>query len=367
MLALKNLLRNPVRSGLTTLGVAMGIAMLVSVSDYGKGIGTQLQNAVSNRYQLILQSRGVSTPFASLVSQSDVSRVGSLDGIDEAQPVVFGSTRTDQIPFFLVIGLASRSALAGNVSLVNGRFNREDEAEIILGHNAARILQVETGDEISLQQYRFDVAGTFSSESNILNSAGIVGIADAQKLLNRPGQVNVILLKLDPGAGVKSVGSQLEHEFPHLQLTRSVDILGRLELFLVIEKVTTSLGLIAVLFSILIVMNTLLMSLSERRREIGILLAIGWSRTMIARTLLLESLIISLAGGVVGIATGALALRHFSQSNIPGINWSAPGLAMETLWTALVLSAVIALLSSLYPIYLSSRLSPAQILQQERG
>ena len=185
MLAGKNLLRNPIRSGLTVLGVAMGIAMLVSVSGYGNSIGSQLQNAVSNRYQLILQSRGVSSPLSSNISESDLYQIQAIDGIDEAQPVVIGSTRTDKIPYLLLIGVASKTALTGNISLVDGLWNLKNSNEIILGHNAARRLQLVLDDQLGFQQRQFKVTGIFSSESNILNHAGITNLLDAQELLGK--------------------------------------------------------------------------------------------------------------------------------------------------------------------------------------
>ena len=86
---------------------------------------------------------------------------------------------------------------------------------------------------------------------------------------------------------------------------------------------------------------------------------------MIARTLLLESLIISISGSILGIVIGAYVLYFYSQSDIPGVNWGSPELSGEIVLAALILSAVIAVLSSVYPIFISSSLSPAEILQRE--
>jgi len=365
VLALNNLTRSPLRTGLTIIGVAMGIAMLVSISGYGNSIGSQLQNAVTNRYQLIVQSAKVASPLSSSISLADLQQIRRIQGIEEIQPIVIGSTRTERIPYFLLIGVASSAALAGNVSLVDGAWNDSQKAEIMLGHSAATSLRVDVDGDLQLQQDRYRVSGVFSSESNILNHAGITRLGAAQKLLNRGTRVNLLLPRTTPGQASKPIARQFVQQYPHLQLTRSADLLGRLELFIVIEKVTTSLSLIALLFCILIVMNTLLMSLSERRREIGILMAIGWSRWMIARSLLAESLLISILGSLLGMGAGAYLLHYFSQSNIAGVNWGTAGLSVRMAAIALLLSLLIALLSAIYPLYISSRWLPAQILQRE--
>lgn len=365
MLAVKNLLRNPIRSVLTILGVAMGIAMLVSVTGYSDSIGTQLQNSVTNRYQLIILSAGAPSPLSSRISLTDLPLIRQLQGISEAQPVIIGSAKADKIPFFLLIGVSSRTTMAGNISLFEGQWFRPGSSEIIVGHSAAQRLRLGVGDQFSLQHQRFKISGIYNSPSNILNQAGVVSVADGQVLLNIQDRINVIFLKMNPGQGVKGVTSKFNDNFPHLKIARTVDLLGNLEFFVIVERVTDALSLIAVIFCILITMNTLLMSLSERTREIAILMAIGWSRFMIARSLVLESLMISVFGAVLGIIIGLGVIYRYSQSDIPRINWGSPELSADFVLVVFWLSVLIAVSSAIYPILLSSRISPAQILQRE--
>ncbi len=365
MLALKNLRRRPLRSALTLLGVAMGVAMLVSVTGYSDSIGSQLHDAVTNQFQLVVMSDGASSPLASRVSVADVERIQKIDGIGEARALMLGSTRVDRIPFFLIVGVDSNSTVAGNVSLTEGRWMRLQAREIIIGHSAARKLGLGVGEHLDLQREDYEISGVYQSPSNILNQAGIVDIATAQQLLDIHDRVNLVFVKLQAGKGIKGVSGSFAENFPHLQMTRTVDLRGNLEFFVIVERISDALAQIAVVFCILITTNTLLMSFAERRREIAILMAIGWSRMMITRTLLLESALISFGGALLGIAIGLAVIYGYSQSEIPRINWGAPQLSGEFLLTVFGLAAIIAVLSALYPVYLASRLSPAQILHRE--
>ncbi|MGI9317629.1 MAG: ABC transporter permease [bacterium] len=365
MLAVKNLLRNPIRSILTILGVAMGIAMLVSVTGYSDSIGSQLQNTVTNRYQLVVLSAGARGPLSSRISSSDLPLIRKLQGISEAQPVIIGSAKADKIPFLLLIGVSSSKTMAGNISLFEGQWFRPKSSEIIMGHNAAQRLRLGVGEQFSLQRQRFEISGIYHSPSNFLNQAAVVSVADAQLLLDIRDRVNVIFLKLDPGRGVKSISSKFAEKFPHLQMTRTADLLGSIEFFVVVERVTDALGLIAVVFCILITMNTLLISLFERNREIAILMAIGWSRFMIARSLVLESLMISVFGAVLGIMIGLGVIYRYSQTDIRQINWGSPELSTDFVLFVFCLSVLIAVSSAIYPILLASRVSPAEILQRD--
>ncbi|MCP4983805.1 MAG: ABC transporter permease [Gammaproteobacteria bacterium] len=365
MLALKNLRRNPLRSALTTLGVAMGVAMLVAVTGYSNSIGSQLHDAVTNRFQLVVMSDGARSPMSSRIPAIDVARIRQVNGIAEARAVMLGSTRVEQIPFFLIVGVSSSATIAHNVSLIEGRWMQTEHKEIMLGIGAARQLRLGIGERLELQRQDYEITGVYQSPSNILNQAGIVGIANAQALLDIRERVNLVFVKLQAGKGIKGVSGKFSENFPHLRMSRTVDFLGHLEFFVVVERISGALGLIAVVFCILITTNTLLMSFSERRREIAILMAIGWSRTMIARTLVLESVLISFGGALLGIAIGQGVIYRYSQSDIPRINWGVPQLSTEFLLVVFGLAVIIAAFSALYPVYLASRLSPAQILHRE--
>lgn len=364
-LALRNLLRRPLRSALTVLGVATGIAMLVSVSGYGNSIAGQLEAAVTNRYQLVLMAPGSASPLSSRVAESAIERLAGAPGIEEAQPLVIGTIRTEKIPFFLILGVDSRQALSGNLSLGKGRWIEGAAAEILLGAGAARQLRLDTGDRLELNRRLFSIVGRFTGSSNMLDQAGIVGLSTAQGLLNSPGSVNLVFLKLDPTAGIRQTTRYLQDEFPDLQLNRTVDLVGNIEFFVAVERISTVMGLIAILFCVLITMNTLLMALAERRREIGILMAVGWSRRMIALPLLLESWLISLSGGMLGFLLGSGVLWFYSRSDAPRINWGAPDVSVEYAMVVLGLCALAGTMSALYPILLSIRVSPARILQRE--
>ena len=365
MLAFKNLARSPLRTLLTVVGVALGVAMLVAISGYGQSIGQQLQGAVSNRYQLIVQSGDVSSPLSSRITPDQVLRLQQIPGIESLRPIVAGSVRTTEIPYFLVVGVTAADLLYGNVNLIEGGWEGLRDGGILLGRNAAQRFGVAVGGQLQLRAQVFEVTAVFSSESNILNHAGIVSLNPAQRLLGRGNEANLVLLKIAEGQPIRPVMRRFAVELPTLQMSRSADLFTRLELFIVIEKVTTSLSLIAILFCVLIVSNTLLMSLAERKRDIGILLAIGWNRWMIARSLFGESLAITLSGSLLGIALGAAILRFYSQSNVAGINWGTAELPAAVMITALLMSIPMALLGAIYPVILSSRWSPVGILRRE--
>jgi putative ABC transport system permease protein len=110
-------------------------------------------------------------------------------------------------------------------------------------------------------------------------------------------------------------------------------------------------------------MNTMLMTVFERRQEICILLAIGWKRSRIVRMVLWESMLLGLGGGIVGIILGIFGvnlLRHAPV--VRGL--LEPALSLNLAAEAVAIAVAVGILSGIYPAWRSSRLSPSSALHE---
>jgi putative ABC transport system permease protein len=122
-----------------------------------------------------------------------------------------------------------------------------------------------------------------------------------------------------------------------------------------------STSLLAIIVGVLGVMNTMLMTVFERTHEIGILLAVGWKKSRIMRMVLLESALLGLLGGIVGVALGALGLKLLEHTpTLRGL--LEADLSPKLLFTAIGIAVVVGIVSGLYPGWRSSRLSPSLAL-----
>ena len=128
------------------------------------------------------------------------------------------------------------------------------------------------------------------------------------------------------------------------------------------QAMSWSTSLLALIVGVLGVMNTMLMSVFERKHEIGILLALGWSRARIMSLILCESAAMGFLGGIVGVALGAATLAVLEQTPYvrgflePDLGWL---LAVQ----AVIIAVAVGIISGLYPAWRSSRLSPSVALQ----
>lgn len=187
-------------------------------------------------------------------------------------------------------------------------------------------------------------------------------------LEERPAKCTMLVVSVDDPENVEQIHEvcgaiNRSEEFRSLRAQPSRDVVGRHKELQLIEKFGWVVSLIAALAGALGIMNVMMMSVLERTREIGLMLAIGWPKFRVLYLTILEGMVIAVLGGVVGVAFGyaeTLAARDYLGMHIVSgsFNWLRAG-------QAVALAFVIGFFASLYPAWRASRLTPIDALRQE--
>jgi len=366
MLSLKNLARHRTRTLLTLVGVAIGIAMFVTISSYALNLRTELDALLTNKYDLIVQGRDATSPFSSRVTEAEYQALSRIEGVDDSPAIMIDSIKLPQSPYFILAGTSSIEPVLSSISLVRGRLPDLRKPEILLGRKAARNLKRDLGDTMQLiNPEPYQVVGIYATGSRLFDNGMIMSLADAKINLKRKAEINVVLLRLKKGYAPQKVIQTIQETLRDLFVTESRDLLGQIQVVQVIDAVSNGLSFIALVIAGIFVSNTMLMVTTERTREIGILMAVGWSRFMISRTVFLETMIICFMGGLFGNLLGYVMLWISSQSGVIGLDWARAAISRAVFFKSIGLSMILGVCCSLYPAIVASRLSPVQALRYE--
>jgi putative ABC transport system permease protein len=372
------------RAGLSGLGIAIGVAAIVAVLglaassaatllDEIQALGTNLLT-VSNGQTLAGATAELPGAAPGMIARlpgvTAVQDIGSLGTVDVYKSPLIPSIETDGLSVYAAtLGLPP---VAGT-SLEQGQFLNAATARepvAVLGATAAQLLGVDRvwpGMRIWVGGQWFYVTGILNEDTYApeLDSAVLVGFPAAERYLHFDGHPSEIYVRTTPdNPGMTSrVDSLLGYQAwpenpsyvtvsqPSAALTAQADTKGALDtLFL-------GLGAVALLVGAIGVANIMVISVLERRSEIGLRRALGATRGQIRIQFLAEAVLISLAGGVAGIILGAAATAgyarlHHEPAVIPAEAW-AGGLA-----AALLIGA----LAGILPAIRAARLSPTQAL-----
>lgn len=367
LLAFKNIFRNRIRTLLTVLGAAVGIAIYVSLTNVSDNFKRQLIDMTDgSRVDLVIQSADAGTPLGSRISDELVQEIDSLDEVLKSVQVVLHRLRVPWNPFLMVIGFSSMELIPNNIRLLEGRYPEAGTNEILIGVEIAR-MGYQPGQNIILQRdTMYRVAGVYSSEVKLANGSVVMHLDSARKMAEARDYVNMVFVQLRENVSLSDAQKIFEQNFRGLYAAPTGALADNILLTNVVESSVKIIAMLAIIGACVVVANTLMMSVTERTREIGTLMAIGWSNLMILRLILFESILISLAALILGCATAYSVLWLISTVNLEGVGWwITPVPSTEIIVNAILIALALGIVGGALPAYTATKLNPADALRYE--
>jgi len=364
-----------VRSFLTVLGILIGVSALVALMSVGLGMRTQVEEKLTQYLGIAVFIRGESVD----VPVSIVPIIERVDHVTNVFPVIQTYGTVDNEPaFVLAIPAEEVKNYMATLTLLEGRLiNESDYDAAIIDYILADRLGVDIGDTVVLS------AGTIGGTSGVVKVVGVVDpgltigmgemgiivtpIEYMQDLLNRRGYASLIMVQVDKRENVIAVAEALQQVFPNAKIRTSEELIKRVtEIIDIINVTLLSIASISLIVAALSVMNTIMMVVRERVREIGILKAIGASKNQVLAIFLSEALLFSLMGGIGGIVVGAVGANVAQKvlSEATGIE-IPPMIQPEILALGLLIAMFVGMASALYPAYKGALIKPVEALRYE--
>jgi len=366
IVVLRSLWRRPVRTGLTLVGISIGIGAVVALVGMSRGFETSWTTGLKSRGTDIVvnnMSSGL-TPKAFPAEARD--RIVHLPGIAGTCALEVEFMSLESAEMAIVSAREWGTFSWNNLKVVSGRMPRDaEEKAVVLGTAAAEMLKKKVGDPIQIEAEELSVVGIVDGGAVVENGAVILSLPVLQKIMGSEGKINGIDVRVTPGmseAGVRELCDRISALIPEAKARPVSENIRNSQGFKIINAMSWATSLLAVLVGVLGVMNTMLMTVFERKQELAILLALGWRKSRVVRLILWESALLGLFGGILGSLLGVVGMRALEHTpTIRGL--LKPDLSVDLVLGSISIAIVVGLLSGLYPAWRSSRLSPSLALQ----
>jgi putative ABC transport system permease protein len=270
---------------------------------------------------------------------------------------------TDEMPMMVVYGYHPREYAIRRYRIIDGQ-PLAGRREILVGRTAAEKMKVEVGEAMRLLNSSFRIVGIYETGVAFEDAGVVIGLREAQAVTGKLRQVQFYLISLRQPGQAEAVRASLEAAFPGIDFSLTSELAENTSDFRVIQEMADQISLLAVFIGAVGMLNTMLMSVLERTREIGVLRSLGWRRQQVLGLILRESLLLGLVGGLCGIPLG---LGLGSLVGAAGL-W---GGAIEPLFTpallarALVVAVAAGTAGGLYPAWRATRMRPVEALRYE--
>jgi len=361
---LRNLWRRRTRTALTTLGVGVGIAAIVALGGITQGMIEILTGMMTgSQAELMAIEADVSDMGYSSIDQRVGARIAALPDVEAVSGVVITVASTEEMPLLIIFGYHPREFAIRHFKITAGEPLTANH-QVIAGRQAAEAMGLEVGDTLRLLESTFRVAGIYETGVGLEDSGVVIGLREAQALAGKPHQVMWYLVKLRDPERVESVQDYLDAHFPEIDISLTSEIVEIMPDMRTMEEMIEQISFLAMFIGAVGMLNTMLMSVLERTREIGVLRALGWRRRQVVGMILQEALALGAVGGVYGIILGLGLTWGITQ--IPGIGGMlkasySPELFAQALAVALVTGAI----GGLYPAWRATRMRPVEALRYE--
>jgi ABC-type antimicrobial peptide transport system permease subunit len=360
--ALRNVMRQPVRTLLTISGIAIAMMAMIMLGAMGEGLINSIQGFAGKGAQLVGSETDASVDL-SKIPVEDVRRIATLPGVANAEGFLTGYASLGNLPFFIVFGYQPRGLSIRDFTIIKGE-PLSTNRQIILGKVAAENLDKSVGQTLRIFNMAFKIVGIYETGVAFKDGGGVVALRDAQKLYGQVGMVSFLSVWIEEGSDVDQIERAIETRFPEISLSRASQFAEQLSDMEFLRAGTWAIAFIALVLGGLGMMNTMVMSVFERTREIGVLRALGWKKRHVLSMILSESIVLSMLGGVSGVFIGvSLGILLNTNPVIQGFLHMTykPELFLQTFVTVVVLGVI----GGAYPAWRASMLLPVEALRYE--
>ena len=397
LMAWASLIANKMRSILTMLGIIIGVAAVIALVSIGNGVKQDIQNSISSLGSNLLmvmpgapRTPGVRPSQGSMKSLkvSDYQAISKLDGVKAASPYTANSYVTiyqSKNWTTTVSGVSSNFQDVNNWTMAEGRFissknveNRERVA--VVGQTVVKNLfagEDPVGKEIRVKNIPFRVIGVLNSKGNctIWNDQDdtiFIPYTTAMERVEGVDYLRMVYVVANDDNGIDRLQSDIEnllrvrHSIKDTNLD-DFNIQNMKSIMETMEQTTGTLTLflgavaaISLVVGGIGIMNIMLVSVTERTREIGIRKALGATYFVIVTQFLIEAVVISLMGGLIGIALGIGASKLIGLASGMSTVISVP-----TIVLSFAFSMAIGLVFGIYPARKAAKLNPIDALHYE--
>ena len=370
LMAFRSMNHRKFRTALTIIGIMIGITTFVSLMSITLGMRSEIANIMD---QFVGSSLMVSSEISGSrpgVPGRMVDELATIPNVDKTTGVIMSFYQVGD-EFAPLIGIpAGQISDMFPVSVVEGEDLVEGDDNLCLvgaGFPEIQIGQkilitgVLTTGAVEIQvKGRLSSTGTPQADTNV-----VMTLTAVQKMLNTQ---NVQIILVDCDASVASqVAEAVRDAYPEAEIIESEEILEMAnQIFDIIDVVLVVLSAITLMVGAIGIMNTTMMNVLERTREIGIIKSIGGSRGQVVQIFITEALIISLLGGILGCIASVGLVTIISRLAMPLIGFELPFQFPEWLFMVGVAMAVgIGFGSALYPSTSAASVKPVEALRYE--
>ncbi|NPV85507.1 MAG: ABC transporter permease [Anaerolineae bacterium] len=364
-MAVQSLWQRLTRTLLTLSVISLTVGNILAMDALMEGMAKEFTGlATGSDVEIMVRQADVSDTSLSALDSSVGAKIAAIPNVAHVSGMLLTAVMLPETGgFFIIQGYAPNEYAIRRFKITNGE-TLKNNRQMIIGRLIAQALKKQVGDSIELSGVRFRIVGIFETGIGWEEMGGVMTLRDAQTFMGRPRKVTMYAVKVAESARPEEVVEQINRKIPEAYAALSGDFVEQMPDMQNTRAMMLGISLLAIVVGGMAVMNTMLMAVLERTREIGVLRAVGWRRLAILGIIVRESLIMALIGGALGVVFAFLLALILKL--IPDVREMVSFLwTLKVFFRALLVTLILGTIGGLYPAYRATRLHPVEALRYE--
>jgi ABC-type lipoprotein release transport system permease subunit len=364
-MAVQSLWQRAGRTVLTLGTIALTVGAIIALEAVVRGFTKSFNNVfLDSNIEIIIRQADVADTSLSAIDQRIGAKITAMPEVRSLSGYLLTAVSMPEAGgYFLLFGLSPHELAIQRYNVVEGKPISTNH-QIMIGRMIADSLNLDVGDTFNLSGSRFRIAGIYESNVGWEEMGGIITIRDAQAFIGRPRKVTMYMVKLVDPKFAESVVAEINHQFPEVHAALAGEFLEQMPDMQSMDGMMAGISFLAILIGGVGVLNTMLMSVFERTREIGVLRAVGWRRRRVLGLILKEALLLGLLGGSVGILIAFSLVKLLQATPMIGTMLDATW-EIDIFLRAIAIALLLGVVGGIYPAFRATRLQPVEALRYE--
>ena len=364
-LPVQNLWQRSGRTFLTLLVISVTVGSIMALESLVGGMSEQMTGmAIGEDAQILVRQADIADTSLSAIDARDGAKIAAMSEVKSVSGMIFTAiTNEDGSSFIIIQGYAPNEYAMQTFNVVEGELLTGNH-QVMLGRMLAESLNLSVGETMQMSGMRFKVKGIYESGTGWEDSGAVISLRDGQAMLGRPRKVTMYSVVLHNPKDAEKVVEKINSEMPNVHAALTGEFVDQMPDMESMDAMMGGISVLAIIIGGMGVMNTMLMSVLERTREVGVLRALGWRRRRVLELIIRESLILSGIGAIGGI------LIAFGLGYLMSIN-PLTGDMINIKWTVLIfmrailVALMLGLVGGIYPAYRATKMQPVEALRYE--